>query len=271
MVKNLLIDKQLRFAYLQIPKAACSTIKFSLLSSYGTRPTQNISQSHLHTDHLHWATYGSPYLRAILKHDRNILLPTFTVVRNPFTRTLSGYREKIELRKDSDKYITDLGFSTSKKISFDEFLDALLRRPQIAVDPHFQAQSTIISNPLIEDIAIGYMENLDEFLFHITSIIFGKANTSKLAIRNIHSTRSSEQEIIGKYYNSEETVDKVIQLYKSDFINFAYSQDIQQIDVSPINNSVLSNFTPINITNLYKNNLISMDLALREIFRGTIL
>lgn len=267
MLKNLLIDRQLRFAYLQIPKAACSTVKFNILQNYGSNLPENISQGALHADHLHWLTYESAELKSIFKTNKTLSLPIFTVVRNPFTRALSGYREKIELRKDVDKYITDLGLSTSKKICFDEFLDALLSRPQISIDSHFQAQSTIISNELIANVSIGHMENLDVFLSQIASAIFGRPMESKLATRATHTTGSSELEIIEKYYSSRETIEKVIQLYKDDFDNFNYSQHIENVAEPPRTTKAMTAFSPIDVSGLYKNKIIKLDLALRATFR----
>ncbi|WP_290584151.1 sulfotransferase family 2 domain-containing protein [Ketobacter sp.] len=259
-----MLDSQLRYGYLQIPKSACSTIKLSFLKNSIPEFNDSLSQKSLHDDQKHWITYGSSELHQTLERKKDALIPIYTVVRNPFTRVLSGYREKIELRKDSDKYILDLGLDLRSKISFDQFLDSLIDRPQISLDSHFQSQTVIISQQLMNTIKIGYMEDLELYLEHFIKSIFGQERNAIVEKRSPHVTGSSEIATLEKYYKSQTTIDKVLYIYRDDFTAFGYPHLIEESSRVPTKKNLCDQTKKIALHSIYRHPIIKLDLFLRR-------
>jgi len=95
-----------KLAYVPIPKNACTTIKHSLYRLQNNREFQRFQAGHrtfyIHTvmnskTYEHWSSMG--IINEIRKSDTFI----FTVVRNPLSRLLSGYKNRVLFHNDIGK------------------------------------------------------------------------------------------------------------------------------------------------------------------------
>ena len=255
-LKNLLLTPDGRHGYIQIPKAGCSTVKHRFLTSLGVLSTNQIGQKELHDDRSFWVAYDSS---DFFNHIRQFKFKIFSVVRNPYSRILSAFREKIELRKDSDKFISDLGFSTKKQITFNMFLQKLSKKKPADLDPHFRPQSYIIPPELSRFILVGKLELLDENL----DAIFNEFKISKAAknSRLIHGTKSSENEIMEKYF-SKENIELVRRIYKVDFLRFGYSVNFKNLN-NKKSNELIGDGSTIDLTKYISPSIVRFDHFIR--------
>lgn len=224
--KSLLLDREGKYAFIEIPKSGCSSVKRALL--YLEETEYNIeSQKKLHKNK-GFISFGDSEFSSTVRLTRDKVF-AFSIVRNPYTRILSAYLEKIEYNLDSEKYKKEI-FKPGEKISFVSFLKKISLMERRKLDRHFMPQSHIIGK-FYKYTYIGYLENIDQDLKGMIQIIFPdrKYVPSKKAP---HSTNSSKKHTVLKYYNLEAT-NLVKQMYKDDFDIFGYSTEIEDISVRP--------------------------------------
>jgi hypothetical protein len=86
----------------------------------------------------------------------------FTVVRNPTSRVLSGYLEKIQQGlRQSAEISQALGGKPASDITFTEFLGVIKGQSSRDQDPHWRRQSDHIGLGIIDYNEIIHLENLD--------------------------------------------------------------------------------------------------------------
>lgn len=129
----------------------------------------------------------------------------FTFVRNPFDRLASAYR--FMQRGNMDIEGTDF----FREMSFDEFLDVLKEIDPVNMDIHLQPQYMFI--PEKPDF-IGRYENLAEDFQKVCQML-GLPKTELTHTNSTGQTRYSD------YFHSK-NIQKVIDIYKDDFILFDY-------------------------------------------------
>jgi len=162
-----------RYVYVEVPKAGCGTMKATLggmeaarlnpgfVTRVQERPhdrklaTPFVRPFQLPPDLLEEALTGSQFTR-------------FTVVRDPKTRVLSGYLEKIRQGlKQSAPIVEALRESTGRTvdptdITFAEFLDVIEHQAPRDQDPHWRIQSAHLSLGTVHYDAIIHLEELDQ-------------------------------------------------------------------------------------------------------------
>ena len=235
-MKSLLIFENLNIGYLQMPKAGCSTIK-SLLINMGTLKSDPIvkGQDEIHDDPSFSSTFSNLKNYYFLSSKS---VPIFTVVRNPFSRILSAYLEKIFYRYDERKdYLGELEFPSNEKIPFLTFLERVGSKPKNALDFHFMPQSTILNIKKHPNIIVGHLEDFDKISSEISRYILkvrrpekaGEPNYVYEEVQNKkiapHSVGASSAQKIKKYYGPRE-IDLVKSIYTEDFQSFGYSFSI---------------------------------------------
>lgn len=243
--KNIIVDREHAILYCPIPKAACTTWKAFFMELGGVAVGNDIHTQE-RTSNLH--------LEELDLEERDFVMKNYTkfiIVRHPFTRVLSAYRNKLEPNgtyesthsNSSKKYYwrNRIGSKILKQyrgaetaneymehperyeLTFKEFVDFIsthARKPSLN-DRHWQRMAEICYPCDIEYDYIAKVETLPE-----DSIYFLLSNGFSSHLQNYanHATNSSSLTSVLQYYSSlsEESKDKLYQRYKVDFQLFDY-------------------------------------------------
>lgn len=213
------IGKKYSFLYYSTPKVACTTIITTLQILEGSEKkdinnVHNKSKSNLFGLNDSGLSYDEVF------HDTKLY--KFCFVRNPYTRVLSAYLDKIVERRDPN-WITiyqNLGFKPWKNYSFLEFLIASDRLKSHYVDMHWRPLSYILRTDKIAYDYIGKFENFDsDFRTILNNLGVPEAPIHTM---DLHATKANSS--FDKYYSSKEL----------DMVNFIYKDDFEQFDYAPV-------------------------------------
>ena len=164
---NRLMNISLRnkYVYISVPKAASSTIKRTL-ANFELKDLPKIDLPP--RPHFTHSPFVKPYQLSdqqfadILK-DNEIL--KFAFVRNPYSRILSAYLDKIVGGKRKGLVLKALGYSGDDlkgEVSFAQFIDVIVATKTTEKDPHWKPMSWILDYPRINFNFLGKIENFDE-------------------------------------------------------------------------------------------------------------
>ncbi|WP_144392581.1 sulfotransferase family protein [Pleionea sediminis] len=191
------IDFRLSFFYNRIPKAANSTIMGTLASLALEREVTSREAKKLFR-------YPSSLSRKEVEEFEKLY--KFTVVRDPYTRVLSAFLNKIKGKKEN------------ANVEFADFIQSL-ESGLLYKNAHWAPQASLLLIPIDKFDFIGKTENLE----HDLNFILMELNLphSEGVIRNtlVHATNANEK--LKKYY-SPELAQRVYKLYKNDFELFDY-------------------------------------------------
>ncbi|SEO80435.1 Sulfotransferase family protein [Aquisalimonas asiatica] len=160
------------FCYVRIPKCANSTVLRTLiehdermlkpLGEYDSLKAKSEAYSRLSSLSLR---------RAVLLRRINY----FSVVRDPMSRLVSAYREKI-LEGKAQKYrvASFYGIQADENICFERFL-AYLEAGGLYEDPHWLPQSEFLTGVMKENLMLGKVESLEDDLRYIVHVLFGES------------------------------------------------------------------------------------------------
>ena len=150
----------------------------------------------------------------------------FCLVRNPYTRLLSAYLDKIAKNTPTKLNILHhLGLTEQamdEPIDFPLFVDVACGQSPEHMDPHWRVQYIHTCQAHIEYHKIGRFETLDEDFRSILNILSPNA-ASYLSTEQRHSTRSEHK--LRDYYTPELRA-KVRQAYALDFEHFGYPDQL---------------------------------------------
>lgn len=218
------INISLQYGYLftETPKVACSTIKTILQKM----ELKNPDLYWKHFEDIHNRNY-SPLLKpsqlgpldSFLKSDK---LYKFCFCRNPYTRLLSAYIDKIKTNKPEKKYILQsLGKDASdmtQEISFASFIHVISQQKVINMNSHWRPQ---YYQTFQEAISYDYIGKIEYFETDINSILSEISSDYQkyISTEKRHSTNSNK--LLNIYYTPE--LKKLVQqIYEIDFSYFGY-------------------------------------------------
>jgi hypothetical protein len=236
-----IVSERLHYIYVPIYKSAHTSIKrrlWQIENRYGYEiqiPEHyfgvhySTKKKNTHTiHHQPWPIYQ--------KNDNQLWLNyligdylKFTVVRNPYSRLLSAYLDKIrphsQLNADKKEEVRLHYNLMQYPDSFACFVEQLCQQSDNQVNLHWQSQTYIIAFDLIHYDKIGHVENLAEF-YDFLQTQFPKAREIPLNnAENILHQTSAASKLIDFY--TPQLQQKVYQRYKKDFINFGYSESLE--------------------------------------------
>ncbi len=197
------VDTELGFFYNRIPKAANSTVVTNLARLKFDREIPPKTAKKM------FRTPSALYAKEVSQFSS---LFTFTVVRNPYTRTLSAYLDKVERR----------ALKNNKETSFRDFLQSL-EDGELYSNAHWAPQSALLLMPADQFDFIGKVETLETDLPFIKEKIQGKCPEEP--IRSILSNATGASRKLQAYYD-DQTAEMVRNLYRSDFETFAYPEQL---------------------------------------------
>lgn len=196
------LDMSMGVFYNRIPKAANSTVMINLAKArFGTEIDSREAKR----------IFSTPSRLSREEVERFDQLFKFTVVRNPYTRLLSAYLEKIEKRAKM----------RGKDSSFRDFM-IWLKGGGLYKNAHWTTMQSLCLIPVEEFDYIGKVETLDKDLPAIFSKI-APDFVMNFQSRSEHATNANEKLI--KYYTPE-LVALTKEIYRSDFDAFGYSTEL---------------------------------------------
>lgn len=203
------------FFYNRLPKAANTTVARLLAerSAY-SRPLAREGDKHrwLRPPLMSRAQVASLATDAVV---------TFTVVRNPYSRVLSSYQDKILRGPRAERWKRQLEIGESGTASFLAFC-RFLANGGLYRDAHWAPQSSLMLLPLEKFDHVCKVESLDADLSQVLQHIWGDAGPSEMP-RAGNPTNAS-----GKLHAAycDESKSLVDRLYAADFEQFGYAREL---------------------------------------------
>ena len=208
-----------RYIYVETAKVSCSTIKCTLQKIEKDDPFYLSDDIH----DIRMSPLKSPLQEETefcrkLYSDKYI---KFCFVRNPFTRLVSAYLDKIVSPSDEKtrlKYLSELNLSPEKSVSLLEFLLEIRKDKAEEFNPHWRPQSILLGIDKVPYDFIGRFENFDNDFKRVIKAI-GKSNEF-ITTYAPHATNA--QDSIKNLLGQRE-IDLICEIYEDDFKNFLYS------------------------------------------------
>lgn len=208
---NILHSPKHRLTFISNPKVACSTIKNSLLGGF---------EGNVHKE------AGKKFkLPKDIDHD------FFCLTRNPYSRALSCFKNKIGPSKEKNPnavwhpFCDRFGFNRTIQPSFEDFLTALLEDNDYwSMDMHYRPQHLNLHQDEIQPNFVGRIERFSDVENYLLS------NNIKIETRNTHKTGANNT------YTAEisQTEAALIEtIYEKDFILYGYTKNIESKYIPP--------------------------------------
>jgi hypothetical protein len=196
-------------SYIRIPKAASTSMSKALLEKmYPTLTQKTITETQVNfiTDlNLQIEVVEHPIF--------------FTIVRNPFSRLVSVYRDLLE-NKDHYIYRDYLFGILPQQISFSEFIERISRIPDRLKDQHLKPQHAFLKyyeqkNLAVKVFKLEEPEPLNQFL-------------NQYDLKMPHINKSSGPYDYRSYYNWN-TFNQVREVYQADIDRFGYKKEAETL------------------------------------------
>ncbi len=209
----------LPLVYISNPKCGCSTIKHSLKGAQADiyagsgKHFERVDEPHIGDDCLKQAWLSPTGCR-----QRYLI----SCVRNPFTRALSGFLDKVNepdaapLREFRYRRLDD----------FEAYLQALAKCDPVYTNSHFRPQRVNLDYPRVSYDAIFFLENLAALPRYLSAI----CPDFKLKTFAPHSRAARSK--LPEYY-TDRAVDMVRDLFAEDFELFGYSRNLEDAAAPP--------------------------------------
>lgn len=223
--------KALKLAYFEVPKVACTTLKYLLQSlemEAAGKSARPFDRPLVHSR-------GKSNLPQLVKMSPDELSDViigeshtrFAIVRDPFTRTLSCYLSKIARPMPQRREILALqqGVDVAKikddgrQIGFLEFLDTIAKQKVASMDIHWKPQVDLLMLGLVSYDFIGRYERFGDCLGYLKKQYFPD---TKIAVPHATNATNSTQRL-GQYYD-DRCIEMVQSIYKDDFAILGYDE-----------------------------------------------
>ncbi|GMQ47915.1 sulfotransferase family 2 domain-containing protein [Vibrio sp. 10N] len=208
-MENIIYSVKHNLVFISNPKVGCSTIKNSLLNR--------------EVDNVHIEVHQSQDF----KLPASASCPFFALTRNPYSRALSAYKDKIGKSKNNVwlAFCKKYGFNENDKPSFFEFLTVLTKdaNPQ-DMDPHYRPQ---VYNLHVEDIVpefLGRLENMAD----VSEYLAPKGVLLKTYNKHARNASQTYQQEI-----TPQEEDLINKIYKDDFVKLGYEMSLNSSYVPP--------------------------------------
>ncbi|SRR6266480_1679488 len=147
----------------------------------------------------------------------------FCVVRHPYTRLISCYRDKLESRTDASyrRKMRELGFFPSRRISFAEFLHAISKQHQTEMNSHWRIQYHNVFMDIIRYDEIIRYEELNSRLSGLVAELYPDKGRASTAILLRNRKPESSEGLLDAYFTPELRT-LAAQIYRPDFEAFDY-------------------------------------------------
>lgn len=198
-------------AYIRIPKSANTSISYAMLvKKYPALKNEHVSEAQVN------------FLVDVNLNPVNEAGPEqfFTVVRNPFARLVSVYRDFFENRQSDFLYADYLFGILKPEMSFETFVSRVSAIPDRLKDQHFRPQHLFADayNNAGKIVTVFKLEEprvLEHFL-------------SSHGMELVHRNKSAASYSYQEYYNSS-LLEKVYSMYRVDIARYGYEAEYDQL------------------------------------------
>ena len=218
-----------RYVYFEVPKAGCGTMKSTLGGLEASRFSEALVaqiQDNPHNRKL--ATpFVMPYqlppseLEEVLTSRK---VQRFAVVREPASRLLSGWLEKITQGLQQSEPILEIlkeqgrAPASPADIPFADFIDVVTSLPSRQQDPHWRRQADQIGYGLIKFSAVIHLEELESSWDELGRLTSTPGLKEEFFCRKATNAGSHMAE-----HYTPELLDKVAAAYADDYQAFGYA------------------------------------------------
>ncbi|KAH0620615.1 hypothetical protein JD844_021267 [Phrynosoma platyrhinos] len=232
VARQLFVDESHKFIYCEVPKVGCSNWKkiLLLLTLNLSRDTSEVNHGKIHTTKL------LKRLNSYPPKQQAELLNTYTKVmftRHPLERLVSAYRDKF-LHSEPYYSITVANeikaFSkrkqnSTKKVTFQEFINYVVTRNQRYMDTHWQPMFLLCDPCNIHYDILGKLETLDQDVDHVLKRIGAPESFYYPDSKSYSSQKRTNKDITLNYLRelSFDQMQKVKETYETDLSLFNYS------------------------------------------------
>lgn len=214
VLQSLRVSKAYKYIYLNNAKAGCTTIKSSLWQ-------QELLDGRMEEDYneitVHGVGFWDDFFDVKQREDDFFV---FSFVRNPYSRVLSAYLDKITqpniVRK---QFCAFYSLDEAKEYSFADFLEIIDSPLNALEDQHWRPQHL---NLLLGKIRIDYIGHLEYFTEDLPKTLQKINVQTSLNAGKMHSVKANQQLL--DYYGKKE-IELVKNKYKADFEYFNYPED----------------------------------------------
>jgi dermatan 4-sulfotransferase 1 len=213
------------FLYVTVQKAGTSTLRRRLWKLYGVDVPEPGATSAV-------SAHTGPYLglHDVLDHDLGALLRgagtyRFTFVRNPYSRLISAYRDKILNLNGNEEYKHDLPLPSDRTPTFAEFVRAATDTADEGCDWHWISQHRATMCDIVKYDYVGRLESLDEDFGRVLHDL-GRTDASASTVANLNRYSPLEDDGGGCVCRYDEALaDLVWRRYRRDFQVFGYERE----------------------------------------------
>ncbi len=211
-----------KYVYVEVPKAGCGTMKATLGGLEASRKGPGLVERVQVAPHnrMNATPFVKPFQLPADMLEAVFTSSDFTrlsVVRDPASRVLSGYLEKIgQGLKQSEPIVAELGIPASD-ITFAQFLDVIAAQSSREQDPHWRRQADHLGLGLVNYDDVIHLEQLDASWDRVSELT-GIANLRETFFCK-NSTGASAK--VDQYYSAELRA-KVRSIYERDYEVLGY-------------------------------------------------
>ena len=206
------------FLYLNNPKSGCGSVKLNFwVNIEDVRARQAVRNLH--------NVRKSPFCNMISNLTWAENANVFTIVRNPFTRVVSSYLDKISVpgKRVRREFDMRYGIKDARDISFDDFVDLICDDEPEQLDHHWRPQHINVLESFVRPNFIGTLESIDRDLPLILNHVLGE-DIKPVEVSQRHKTGASTSYF--DILSNRSSVGKLSKLYARDFEVYGYTPDI---------------------------------------------
>jgi hypothetical protein len=222
-----------RYAYVEVPKAGCGTMKATLGGMEAARMNPGMVQRVQDAPHnrLNATPFVKPFQLPPDQLEDVLAGPgfrRFTVVREPASRLLSGYIEKVgQGLKQSQPIVEAIEERTGQPvrpedISLEHFLDVIGGQESRDQDPHWRRQADHLGLGIVPYDAVIHLEQLDASWPRIGELTGIPDLQEQFYCRNSTGARSRMAE-----YYSPSLLARVEEIYARDYDELDYPRPVE--------------------------------------------
>ena len=219
-----------RYVYVEVPKAGCGTMKATLGGLEAARMNPGMVQRVQDAPHnrLNATPFVKPFQLPPDLLEEVLTSPEyrrFTVVREPASRLLSGFIEKIgQGLKQSEPIVAALREQTGLDIpagdvTLDQFLDVISAQDSRDQDPHWRRQADHLGIGILDYDAVIHLEELDRSWGTIADLTSTPGLQEEFFCKNSTGARNRMQD-----YYTDALLDRVAEVYTRDYDTLHYQR-----------------------------------------------